>query len=288
MVSVTSNQEQPAENTTYISFSGYVFIDKDVAGVLANSFRIDIENGFNLQKILFLESGILVAALLLGIVLFLVSAKKAIGLVNGETDFIPIDIKLGIMMTSLALWIFLYGTYLSTIASYFKLFRRVIWYVVFVLLTFILLSFFIMLILKTKQYRADRFRFFREWENRLTKKIPSWIIGFVLQFCWYFFILTAISPASTVYAHLVVIKNKWALIIVHNVLIFLVFVLISKIQKGKEVYREEVLSKAQEIANGNLDQNVPVAGNDFYAQMAKHINTIKAGYIQALHEQKKK
>lgn len=287
-VRVTVNQEgqQPA-STTYTGLSGYVFIDKNTAGLFSNPFQIDIKNGFNLQRILFIESSILIISLLIGIVLLLISLKKAIRHLVMKTDFIPIDVKMGMIVAALALYVYLYGTYSYTIGSFSALTHRVILYNVFVLLTFIILSIFTVLVLKTKQYAEDRLKFYQEWESRLTKKIPSWIIGLVLQSGWYFFILTAVSPGYTVYDHIVVIKNRWAVIVIHNILIFIAFILVGRIQKGKAVYRDEVLSYVQEISNGNLDLNVPVAGNDFYSQIANNINTIKAGYIHALNEQKK-
>jgi signal transduction histidine kinase len=48
-----------------------------------------------------------------------------------------------------------------------------------------------------------------------------------------------------------------------------------------------VLSKSQQIANGDLSISVPVVGNDFYAKMAAYINILKTSYIHALNEQKK-
>ena len=286
-VKAVTNQEQSLSDTNHIGFSGYVFIDKNT-GVLSVSFRFMLENGFNLQKILFLESGILVASLLFGIALLFISFKKAMKHIIRQTDFIPIDVKLGLTVTALTLWIFLYGTYSSAIVSFSMLIHRLILYGVFVSLTFIILSFLIMLVLKIRQYAANKLRFYQEWENRLTKNIPSWIIGLVLQLGWYyFFLITIVSPGSMVYDYMWVIKKRWFTIILHNVLILLLFILIHQIQQSKAVYAKEVLNTVQEIASGNLDINAPVVGNNFYAQMANHMNTIKAGHIHALNEQKK-
>ncbi len=280
--------EQPPADTTDIALSGYVFIDKNVGELLSVPFRLMLENGFNLRKILFLEGGILAVSLLLGTALFLISFKKAMKHVIKQTDFIPIDVKLGLTATALTLWIFLYGTYSYTIVSFFMLIRRLILYSAFVLLTFVILSFLVLLVLKIRQYAVNKLSFTQEWESRLTKSIPSWIIGLVLQLGWYyFFLLTIASPASTVYDYMWVIKHRWPAIIVHNVIILLMFVLIRQVWKSKAIYPQEVLNMVREIANGNLNLKIPVVGNDFYAQIAAHINTIKASHIQALNEQKK-
>ncbi len=281
------SQEQPLVNTPYTGFSGYVFIDENAGDLLTGSFRNVIKNGFNLQRILFLELHVLVISLLLGIVLLLTSYKKAIGNLVRTTDFIPIDIKLVMPIIAIALWIFLYGTYSYTIGFYSALVRRVILYVIFVLLTFMILSFSVLLILKVKQYATDRIRFNQEWETRLTKNIPPWIICLAAQLTWYFFILGTVSPAGTIYDYLAIIKSRWIMIIVHNIVIITLIILIHQIQKGKKIYVKEVLKTAQEIASGNLSEDILVVGNGSYAQIAGHINTIKAAYIHALNEQKK-
>lgn len=282
-VKVIKAPEQPGAEE--VSFSGYVLIDRNA--VLSGPFHQAIEEGLKLRQILFLESGVLAAALLPGIALFFMSFKKAAGQIAGKTDFIPIDVKLGSAMAALALWFFLYGTYSYTIRVFSALTRRMILYGIFIVLTFSILSLSVILILKMRRYAADKFSFYQEWENRLTKNVPLWCIGLVLQLGWYFFVLAAVSPDSTIYGYMTVIKSRWAVILAHNAFIALIFIVIRQLRKSKAAYAGEVLSAAREIAGGDLSRSAPVLGNNFYAQIADHLNTIKADYIRALAERKK-
>ncbi len=283
---VIVTHERQQENSTY-SFSGYVFIDNNIGEFLPGSFRTQIKDGFKLQRILIIESCILITSFILGIMLFLLTLKKAVKSIVIKSGFIPIDVKLGVDITALSLWILLYGTYSYTIEIFSAIIRRVSLYGVFVFLTFIIFSFSLILILNTREYLANEGRLYEDWQNRLTKNIPSWIIGLVLQVSWYFFILIAVSPASTIYDLIALLRKRWIVVIVHNVIILLVFLLIRQIQKSKEKYINEVLSSVQKISNGDLNLNVPVKGNDFLSKIANQINIIKVGHIHALNEYKK-
>ncbi|WMM26351.1 HAMP domain-containing sensor histidine kinase [Tissierella sp. MB52-C2] len=269
------------------NFSGFVFIDKNnefASGIL----RYTIEIGFKQQKILYLEIKIAVISLLVGVTLYLISYKKMIRTLNEVMNVIPIDVRLGAPILALILLVFLFRTYLYTIGLFSQLLSRIILYVIFVILIFIMLTGSILLIIKVDEYKRDNMKFNQEWENRLTQNIPSWIIGLILQLIWYFFTLSFFAPGrSTIYDYISMIRTKWVIVVVHNLIILIFFILIRQIIINKRIYAREVISITQEIANGDLEQSIPIVGNDGYAKIAHNINEIKENYIHALEEQKK-
>lgn len=273
-------------NSEHTDFSGFIFIDKNDKST-SGLFGYVIETGFKQQKILYLEIKIAVICLLLGVVLYLAVYKKVIGNLNEGINVIPIDVRLGAPILAFILLIFLFSTYLYTIGLFSALLRRIILYFTFVILTFIMLTGSILLIIKADEYKKDNMKFSQEWEIRLTKNIPAWIIGLILQFVWYFFVLSFFGPGSTIYDYILMIKTKWPIVIVHNLIILIFFILIRQIIISKRIYTREVINITQKIAKGDLEQSVPVIGNDSYGKIAHSINEIKESYVHALEEQKK-
>ncbi len=273
-------------NSEHTNFSGFIFIDKDDKST-SGLFSYITETGFKQQKILYLEIKIAVVSLLLGAVLYLAVYKKVIGNLNEGINAIPIDVRLGAPILAFILLVFLFSTYLYTIGLFSALLRRIILYFTFVILTFVMLTGSILLIIKADEYKKDNMKFSQEWENRLTKNIPAWIIGLILQLVWYFFVLSFFGPGSTIYDYISMIKTKWPIVVVHNLIILIFFILIRQIIINKRIYTREVINITQKIAKGDLEQNIPVIGNHSYGKIAHSINEIKESYIHALEEQKK-
>jgi signal transduction histidine kinase len=266
---------------------GEVFIDKNMGTMEQSLLHLNIESGFNLQKTLYIESSILVISLFFGSILLINSYKRAIEDILRQAEFIPIDVKLLIMVVAIMGWAFLLDTYLRRLITFSVLRLRIILSCVFVVLIFIILILIFMLVLKAQQYTTGHAMFKQEWENRLTKNTPVWFIGLFFQLVWYFIVLVAFLPEPTMYDYTKMIRNNITSIIAHNFIIVIVFLLIRQIQKNKAQYIKKVLYVTKEIANGNFEQHVPVVGNDGYAQISNNINTIKEGYIHALNEQKR-
>ncbi|WP_158220034.1 HAMP domain-containing sensor histidine kinase [Tissierella sp. P1] len=273
-------------DSKHINFSGFIFIDKNDK-TTSSLFGYAIDTGFKQQKILYLEIKITVISLLFGIILYIAVYKKAIENLNEGISVIPIDVRLGSPILTFILLVFLFNTYLYTIGLFSALLRRIILYFTFVILTFIMLTGSILLIIKAGEYKKDNMKFSQEWENRLTKNIPAWIIGLILQIIWYFFVLSFFGPGNTIYDYISMIKTKWPIVIVHNLIILIFFILIRQIIINKRIYTREVIDITQKIAKGDLEQSIPVIRNDSYGKIAQSINEIKESYIHALEERKK-
>ena len=274
------------EDNNNKSLSGHIFIDLDTGPLLSGSFRYQIDTGFSQQRVLYIETVLFAISFIIGGVMLIVSLSnmKNIASLVGR---IPLDVAIAAPAGSGLVWILFINTYLKTLRTFSLLGRRIILYSVLVALTSIILFFVIGLLSKARIYAADKTKFKREWENRLTKNVPLWLIGLILQLIWYFVILTAFAPGPSVYDYVNLLKTNIMIIIFHNALIIAVFLFMRKLWRTKTLYADEVLSAAQEIAKGNFERTIPVIGGDSYAQIALAANEIREGYMCALDQQKK-
>ena len=273
-IEVEGKKIDKSENKT---LSGYVFVNKD--NFTRGTIVTDIQYSQNQRQFLFVSCIIFGSSLVMGTILFLHIGRKALK-ENTEWMYnIKIDIHIIGMFMSIILFFFLLPRYSRNVKSFFTLTRIVIMFVVLSTLLFLAIMFIITFYVKVIRYRKDRQLFLQNWENRVTKSWPTWLITFILLLCWYTIIVVSLSD------RIVSIDLKFVAV---HIILQLLFAFILQIIRNMNVqYQKQIIDIAEKISKEQTEIEVPVIGEGSMAQIAMAINHIRVSYIHSLEEQKK-
>lgn len=275
-----------------IELSGFVYVNNSpeyAKGVIQTAFA----DGFQVQKMLYIDLTVFAFSSILSILLMIAAARKALPAIVKISNLFPIDVIVAVIFTGIISSLAVAEYYILKLKYFTFLRSRLIYEAVLVMTLAVTFAALSLLICEWIACRKEPFAIKKRFEARFSRKFPVWLSCIISIGIAYGFLLYSLCGFKFKYLKTVFSINSESLhvegpvFLLHIVLIVLISLLIHSYVKAKKQYGYAVIKSAQEIADGNFENEVPVEGGDMTSILAQKINIIKDGYNQALKEQRK-